>query len=88
MIFNSYEIHAMSKLNFSDMLEKLKTAGYKYVIKLIPGEEGVKLHIMTNNMAIETMVKMYGEKDGYYIYEVKVKTKDDFVKVHDILAVI
>jgi len=78
----------MSKLNLTEMLDKLKTAGYKYALELVPEEEGIKLHLMTNNMRIEAMVNKYGEKDGYHIYEIKVNTKDDFMKMHDIMSAI
>lgn len=88
MLFKLYEMHIMSKLNLTEMLDKLKTAGYKYLIELIPDKEGVKLSLMTNNMHIETMINKYGEKDGYHIYEVKTNTKDDFMKMHDIMAAI
>jgi len=88
MIFRSYEFHLMSKLHFSEMMAKLATAGYKYKVGLIKGEEGVEIYLMNGNISIEAMIKMYGEQDGYYIYEVKVKTKDDFMKLHDIMAAI
>lgn len=88
MLFQEFEMHIMTKLSFNDIVEKLKTAGYKCTIGLVAEEEGVKLGLMTNNMHIESMINLYGEKDGYYIYEVKLKTKDDFMKTYDIMSAI
>jgi len=78
----------MSKLRLTEILDKLKAAGYKVVMDLIPDEKGIKLSLMTNNMHIESMLEMYGEKDGFHIYEAKLKTRDDFMKMHDIFAAI
>jgi len=88
MIFKSYEFHLMSKLHFSEMMAKLAASGYKYKVELVKGEEGVKICLINGTTSIEAMIRMYGEQEGYYIYEVKTKTRDDFMKLHDIMSAI
>jgi len=88
MLFKLYEMHIMSKLHFSELMAKLATAGYKYKVELVKDEEGVKIYLMNGNASIEAMIKMYGEQEGYNIYEIKVKTLDDFTKLHDIMSTI
>jgi len=88
ILFPKYEFHFMTKLCFSDLMKKLEAAGYKIKLEPVKGGEGIKTYIMNGNMGIDAIISLYETDDGYYTYEAKVKTRDDFMKLHDIMSAI
>lgn len=76
----------MTNLCFSELMAKLKEMGYNYKVKLIKDKGGVEIYIMNDNMRIEAIIDLYEENDGTYTYEVKTRTMDDFMKLHDMMG--
>jgi len=84
-MITEYEFHLKTKLCFSELMGKLESIGYKYKVKLIKDMDGVKVYISNNSSTIEAIMALYEEENGYYTYEVKMYTKEDFTKLHDIM---
>lgn len=77
------EFHKQTTLNLNDIWSKMKELGYSCNMELL--HDGIWVTIVgTSGIPTNFTMELYSDKDGVKTYEVKTKSKDDFMKLYEI----
>lgn len=82
---NKYEAHVKTDLDIMGVKNRIESLGVRTVMDLTP--DGIEWHIMNGNGNgyMNVQMELYDEDAEGKEYEFCVKTKDEFMKLHDML---
>lgn len=78
-----YEFEIKTNLNLSELIEKFQ--GMNYPMRYKMGMKKLHLQWMINGSVLNAMMYCDEKEDDNYVYDFEFETKDDFLKLHDII---